>query len=1075
MSPSPSWRLLHGIAALALFLRTEAVASSPPAPVWEHRTEGAISGGTGYPTAIRTIADGSTMVVFRENSASTVVRYGADGSLLSRTSLPVSYGAIMALDPFGAVFVTQQVTHYGPSYDFWTMKYDGVTGKGLWPAPRIFDGPGSSVPAGSYEGPTAIAMAPNGDVVISGWNGDGSGRSRWVTLRYGRKAGDLLWGPVFLGDGSRSGAPYTVSFDSAGDVLVAGADVPWSGSGADPGWTIVKYAGLSGALVWKTDRVGVPSIPMTCPGSCFTPYTAKVAVDGNRDVVLAVSSFASTTTANGNFQEWLTVKFDGASGAKLWGPVPFNGSGDYYEAPQDVALDAGGDVFVTGTASTPSRVQRVIVKYEGRSGRVVWGPVDVGAFGLAGGLGFVLDGLGNPILTGASAAYPSDQSTDWKGLKLSGRSGSPLWLRAIATEAGGVPSVISLSGDGRLVVAGNSGQVADYRARILAFAATSGNPVWGPSLVDGASRSSNLPVSLASDSEGNALVVTQDFDGSGNVRAAGATVKLDRSTGRPSWGPVRFSDALTSWPTAMAVDQRDDVFVTGYSSHGAHTDWETVKYDGATGSVLWGPATMDRNGSWDQPSGLVVDAEGNPIVVGQSETANVVTWALVKYDRASGAVLWGPVVYEPQLFDTRRQSEAMRVLTDKSGDVVVTAWTRITPERTVWVTVKYDGATGATMWEPVTYELPVYASGYPMDAAVDGNGDVVVVGVSGNGWATFKYSGRTGTVVWGPVGRTRNSGRPRQVIIDRNNDAFVIGEESLLRPGFAVIKYGGGTGDSLWAAVENPGTLPSEAKALISLDPTGNPIVLASSSNGIDNDWATTKYSAATGQPLWGPMTYDGGEYEVPVALASAGFDFVVIAGQSGTSLTVRFSENLGVQTLSHQIALSYCGETYLQSLTASNGLPPYSWALIEGALPAGLMLRPSGEIVGEPLQEGTFPITIRLTDSSGNSATRDFQLEVLEGGDRPRILVAPAPICPSGYSLALDQSYTSYSWLPDGQTSPEIAVCPEEPSLYGVVATDARGCAHRTSVELAPGALPARQPIIRPVRPRPPAVPRTR
>ena len=274
--------------------------------------------------------------------------------------------------------------------------------------------------------------------------------------------------------------------------------------------------------------------------------------------------------------------------------------------------------------------------------------------------------------------------------------------------------------------------------------------------------------------------------------------------------------------------------------------------------------------------------------------------------------------------------------------------------------------------------------------------------------------------------------------------------------------------------VSDSGAL-NESMRLISLDPAGNPIVLSVSSNGLDADWTTTKYSGATGQVLWGPIVYDGGVEERPVALASAGSDFVVVAYQSATTLTVRFSESLGIRTSDHEVGRGYCGETYLQSLTASNGTPPYSWGLIDGALPRGLVLRPSGEIAGEPLQEDTFPITVRLTDSVGNVASRDIQIEVLEGGQRPSIAVASAPVCPSGYRLSLAESYSSYEWLPNREQTPTIDVCPEQPTLFGVVATDESGCTHRASIELAPAALPARPPVTRPTRSRPPTVSRSR
>jgi hypothetical protein len=54
---------------------------------------------------------------------------------------------------------------------------------------------------------------------------------------------------------------------------------------------------------------------------------------------------------------------------------------------------------------------------------------------------------------------------------------------------------------------------------------------------------------------------------------------------------------------------------------------------------------------------------------------------------------------------------------------------------------------------------------------------------------------------------------------------------------------------------------------------------------------------------------------------------------------------------------------------TAANGLKPYTWKET-GALPAGLNFSPQGELAGTPTELGSFPITVTLHDSAGQSAT---------------------------------------------------------------------------------------------------------
>jgi hypothetical protein len=60
----------------------------------------------------------------------------------------------------------------------------------------------------------------------------------------------------------------------------------------------------------------------------------------------------------------------------------------------------------------------------------------------------------------------------------------------------------------------------------------------------------------------------------------------------------------------------------------------------------------------------------------------------------------------------------------------------------------------------------------------------------------------------------------------------------------------------------------------------------------------------------------------------------------------------------------------YSATMAAVGGTPPYTWSLESGTLPPGLTLSATGTISGTPTVTGTFVFAIKVTDSTGASAS---------------------------------------------------------------------------------------------------------
>ena len=463
---TPSRRALSILGALALLSAPGAphAFAASPAPAWERHLEGSeITRGWQLPSVTRRLADGSTLIVLSRQEGLTVVRYAADGAELSRAAIQPPFEVTrLAADPFGAVAAVGQNVRFDTRDRFWTMTWDGVTGRQLWKAPVVFRS------TDEYASSYALTFAPDGDVLVAGAESSDEA-ARGITIRYARKDGAVRWGPVPFGSPDRRVSPSDIAVDPAGDIVVTGSDLPFSWVDGASGWTLAKFAGDSGAFLWGTEPLGVPFISMVCAGYCFSVYAAKAAFDAKGNVIFTVSSYKDRD------QEWLTAKYDAATGAKVWGPVELNGAGTSWESPQELAVDAQGDVVITGLMGLPAEPwgDRVVVKYAGDTGTVRWGPVPLSASGLSHEASLALDGFGNVVLVGSTSipnqSNPQDSVTEWNAVGLSGRTGLPVWQRRLSKPTRilgqSVPTQLTPSGHGTVTVTGKTSSTTPTRSR----------------------------------------------------------------------------------------------------------------------------------------------------------------------------------------------------------------------------------------------------------------------------------------------------------------------------------------------------------------------------------------------------------------------------------------------------------------------------------------------------------------------------------------------------------------------------------------------------------------------------------
>ena len=108
---------------------------------------------------------------------------------------------------------------------------------------------------------------------------------------------------------------------------------------------------------------------------------------------------------------------------------------------------------------------------------------------------------------------------------------------------------------------------------------------------------------------------------------------------------------------------------------------------------------------------------------------------------------------------------------------------------------------------------------------------------------------------------------------------------------------------------------------------------------------------------------------------------------------------NLGFHVVTDDLPPAIVGEDYDADVFTFGGTTPLTWAVTDGALPAGITLTASGssdpedavkgELEGTPTAAGTFTFTVEATDDDGAVASRELSLEVRAAGSS---VVLPMP-----------------------------------------------------------------------------------
>lgn len=425
-----------------------------------------------------------------------------------------------------------------------------------------------------------------------------------------------------------------------------------------------------------------------------------MAVDAAGNVY--ITGFVNTTH---NDVDYLTLKY-APDGTLLW-RKRYNGKGNDVDRARSIALDADGNVYVTGDSDNGkgnhktnlSGLDIVTIKYS-PGGEELWvkrwnGQAD----GEDRPARVRVDNQGNVLVAGFAGGSHGEKGKEEPNeipviLKYD-RDGRLKWqvLEEADPYHGGTYRDLVVDSQGYIYAVGNvltdRNFVRNNDIRIAKYA-PDGEKIW--------ERQEASPNN--GDDGGRAIAI----DGAGNIVITGYTYSGDRINGGSSmdiltvcydpsgdrkWRQIFDGTQLDDSPHAIAVDAAGAAVVAGWATTGYGRDFLILKY-GPDGKEHWRQIHNGRGSFDDEAYAVAVDSQGNIAATGRMyggtpSSPGGTDWDcfVVKYN-SSGTVLW-TATYDA----SARPDHGVAIVFDRQGNVIVTGQSQVGEHSNRIVTIKY--------------------------------------------------------------------------------------------------------------------------------------------------------------------------------------------------------------------------------------------------------------------------------------------------------------------------------------------------------------------------------------------------
>jgi hypothetical protein len=651
-----------------------------------------------------------------------------------------------------------------------------------------------------------------------------------ATLKLDAATGATLWSAAFNGTAGQVEKGEAVAVDANGDVYVTGSSGELVG---DTQWRVIKYDGATGAQLWTAQH-----------GVANADSGLDALIDPAGDLVVGGYSYSSITGG-----DYRVIKYAAATGVELWNTT-FSGLAPGGDQPTAIALDAAGNVFVTGDSYdgdvSPNRRNMRIVKLAAATGAILWSKTEDTGVGEDSAFGVAVDAAGDAFITGRVMLEVSGSPRGrMRTLKYRGTDGQRLWATDAAVEPG---DGNSYSGSAVAVDAAGNVLAVGYHFGVEKYAGSDGTRLWAraapPVAAPAVLSSLGRPAAIR---DGRIALINSEWN---DLDAHGQRLTFfDAASGQPIWS---ISPDVSH---AVAIGPGGDVYVGGRHEFLSATLAYAARFSGATGALVWGVAPLEPSGTQTETLAIATLAGGDVVVAQAVCRRNFATCdnfvRVARLAAATGLSMWTTEVAlaTPGQMVGPLSVGNMDIRVDSQGDVVV--GTLAFPSTMAVARVyKFSGATGSLLW--TSGDVGQALARLELDS--QGNA-IVLAGTfdpSGSGARVAKFAAASGSTLWDVQAATGNYSMTQLVVLP-GDDVVTFGQNGVDRS-WRILRRSGTNGSLVWGRSLSGGSIAGDAAcygSAATVDANGNIVVAGCLGIAAERSSARAAAYHPSGKLLW--------------------------------------------------------------------------------------------------------------------------------------------------------------------------------------------------------------------------------